>query len=60
LLKRCTGRIFAVVGIVVIVAAAGTLTAAIAIGGNIYLSVLGLLLAATSMELLRLAYGDTK
>jgi hypothetical protein len=45
---------------VAIVIAAGTITAAMAIGGNVYLIVLGLLLAATSMELLRLAHGGTK
>jgi hypothetical protein len=45
---------------VAIVIAAGTITAALAIGGNVYLIVLGLLLAAMSMELLRLAHGDTK
>jgi hypothetical protein len=49
-----------VLAIAVIVIAVGTLAAAMAIGGNVYLIVLGLLLAATSMELLRLAHHGTK
>jgi hypothetical protein len=52
--------IFGILAIVVIVIAAGTIAAAMAIGGNVYFIVLGLLLAATSMELLRLAHGGTK
>jgi hypothetical protein len=49
-----------VLAIVVIVMAAGLMAAAMAIGGSVYLIVLGLLLAATSMELLRLAQNGTK
>jgi len=59
-LPTTTSHIFGILGIAVIVIAAGTITTAIAIGGNVYLIVLGLLLAATSMELLRLAYGGSK
>jgi len=51
---------FAILAIVVILVAAGIIAAAMAIGGNVYLIVLGLLLAATSMELLRLAHNGTK
>jgi hypothetical protein len=51
---------FAILAIVVIFFAAGAITAAIAIGGNVFLIVLGLLLAATSMELFRLAHDGTE
>ncbi len=40
--------------------AGAALTAAFAVGGNLYLIVLGLLLAAASMELFRLAHGGAK
>jgi hypothetical protein len=50
----------AVLAIAVILLAAGALTTAMAIGGNIILIVLGLLLAATSMELFRMAHAGTK
>jgi hypothetical protein len=51
-----TNRIFAILAVIAIVLAAGTLAAAFAIGGNVYMIVLGLLFAATSMELFRLAH----
>jgi hypothetical protein len=55
-----TNRMFAILAIVVIFFAAGAITAAMAIGGNVFLIVLGLLLAATSMELFRLAHDSTE
>jgi len=55
-----TNAMIGVLAIVVIVMAAGLMAAAMAIGGSVYLIVLGLLLAATSMELLRLAQNGTK
>jgi hypothetical protein len=51
-----TNRMFAILAIVVILLAAGAIAASMAIGGNVFLIVLGLLLAATSMELFRLAH----